>query len=126
MRNTKTIQSLKLVVQGRDTVMVAAGEVPVLYVDTSSGFYGQETQRWMRVLIMAMNFLRSGSPEVAIYSEYLHLLERGKDVEGFNSLEKDLRLWLRSFGDGKYIFRVDIRHGRGVLHLTREELEEMD
>lgn len=128
MRRDKSSEKLIIQVQEGETVMVLSGEVPVLHVRTPEAFNPQDEVRylggWMSKLIMAMNFLRAGCPMVILYSDHLLRCDQRRDDHGFKRANVLLSRTLASFGDGEYSFRVDVRHGGGVINITREPLKD--
>ena len=119
MRNSQ-VQKLKLVSEGSDAVTVPMGEVAFLSIKATQGLYSEDRVWWMEILIIAMNFLQSGSPEVRIWSDHLHRIEEDHDREGQERLQQQLDETLLSLWAGlNFGVKAEIRQGGGVIILEK-------
>jgi hypothetical protein len=113
---SQTVQNLKLVLQASDTVMVPKGEVPSL-LGPSDGMI----DNWLGVLVMAVNFIRCGAPEVCIVSEYVLQGIKQRRTESLDNMLRELNRTLGCMSSGCIIRSWNM--GQGVLFVEKIQKE---
>lgn len=111
---SQTVQNLKLVLQASDTVMVPKGEVPTL-LGPNNGLIAN----WLGVLVMAVNFIRCGAPEVCIVSEHVMQEIMRRERLSLDHLLLELNRTLGCMSSGCTIRSWTM--GQGVLFVEKTE-----